>query len=299
MNSFNDLIVSIVQIMPKSLVKIFSSRYIAGDKLDDAVRVVKELNQKGIYATMDVLGEAITSKDEAIEAKKECIEVIETIEKEKLNSNLSIKPTQFGLQLDENFCYQQVEELVIKAKKRNNFIRIDMEDSSCTDKTFTLVKRLKEKYDNVGVVVQAYLKRSLNDVKELSSVVKNFRLCKGIYIEPPEIAFKDKQQIRDNYLDILKFMLENNIYVGIATHDDYLVNAAYKMIDDMKIPKDRYEFQMLLGVKENLRDKINNDGHKIRVYVPFGTHWYNYSIRRLKENPNVAGNVFKSIFHLN
>lgn len=285
--------------MPKSLVKVFSSRYIAGDKLQDAVRVVKQLNKKGILATIDVLGEAISSKEEAIEAKKECIEVLETIEREKLNSNLSIKPTQFGLQIDEDFCYSQVEELVQVAKKKNNFIRIDMEDSSCTDKTFTLIKRLKEKYDNVGVVIQSCLKRSYNDVKELNPVVKNYRLCKGIYIEPPEIAYKDKQEIRNNYIKILRFMFGNSNYVGIATHDDYLINTAYQMIDEMKIPKDKYEFQMLLGVKENLRDKINNDGHKIRVYVPFGIHWYNYSIRRLKENPNVAGNVFKSIFHIN
>jgi proline dehydrogenase len=158
---------------------------------------------------------------------------------------------------------------------------------------------LKEKYDNVGIVVQAYLKRTLNDVKSLNSLGTNYRLCKGIYIEPEEISYKDYQKVRDNYLEILKQMFTDGNYVGIATHDDYLVENAYKMIKEMNIPKDKYEFQMLYGVKENLRDKINADGHKIRIYVPFGEHWYKYSIRRLQENPNMAWYITKSIFSLN
>lgn len=299
MNPINSLIVNFVKLLPQSVVFIFAKRYIAGVKLEDGIRAVKELNAKGILATMDVLGEAVTTKKESEEAKNQCLQVLDAINEHKLNSNLSLKPTQIGLAIDEEFCYNQLVEILEKAKGYNNFVRIDMEDSPFTDATIKMFKRLKEKYDNVGIVVQAYLKRTLNDVKSLNSLGTNYRLCKGIYIEPEEISYKDYQKVRDNYLEILKQMFTDGNYVGIATHDDYLVENAYKMIKEMKIPKDKYEFQMLYGVKENLRDKINADGHKIRIYVPFGEHWYKYSIRRLQENPNMAWYITKSIFSLN
>lgn len=299
MNPINSLIVNFVKLLPQSVVFIFAKRYIAGVKLEDGIRAVKELNAKGILATMDVLGEAVTTKKESEEAKNQCLQVLDAINEHKLNSNLSLKPTQIGLAIDEEFCYNQLVEILEKAKGYNNFVRIDMEDSPFTDATIKMFKRLKEKYDNVGIVVQAYLKRTLNDVKSLNSIGTNYRLCKGIYIEPEEISYKDYQKVRDNYLEILKQMLADGNYVGIATHDDYLVENAYKMIKEMNIPKDKYEFQMLYGVKENLRDKINADGHKIRIYVPFGEHWYKYSIRRLQENPNMAWYITKSIFSLN
>lgn len=295
MSFINNIIVSIVTIMPKGLVKFFSSRYIAGDNLQDAIRVTKELNAKGIHATIDVLGEAISSIEEALESKKACSEVLDAIKENNLMANLSIKPTQMGLGLSEDFCYKHVAELVDKAGKMNNFVRLDMEDSPFTDKTFTLYKRLREKYSNTGVVVQAYLKRTLDDVKNLNPLGTNYRLCKGIYIEPEAIAYKERQKVRDNFLDILKQMLKDGNYVGIATHDEYLIKEAYKLLREMNIPKDKYEFQMLLGVREDLRDKINSDGHKIRIYVPFGEQWYKYSIRRMKENPNVAGQIAKAI----
>lgn len=298
-NPINSLIVNFVKLLPQSVVFIFAKRYIAGVKLEDGIRAVKELNAKGILATMDVLGEAVTTKKESEEAKNQCLQVLDAINEHKLNSNLSLKPTQIGLAIDEEFCYNQLVEILEKAKGYNNFVRIDMEDSPFTDATIKMFKRLKEKYDNVGIVVQAYLKRTLNDVKSLNSIGTNYRLCKGIYIEPKEISYKDYQKVRDNYLEILKQMLADGNYVGIATHDDYLVENAYKMIKEMNIPKDKYEFQMLYGVKENLRDKINADGHKIRIYVPFGEHWYKYSIRRLQENPNMAWYITKSIFSLN
>jgi len=298
-NPINSLIVNFVKLLPQSVVFIFAKRYIAGVKLEDGIRVVKELNAKGILATMDVLGEAVTTKKESEEAKNQCLQVLDAINEHKLNSNLSLKPTQIGLAIDEEFCYNQLVEILEKAKGYNNFVRIDMEDSPFTDATIKMFKRLKEKYDNVGIVVQAYLKRTLNDVKSLNSLGTNYRLCKGIYIEPEEISYKDYQKVRDNYLEILKQMFTDGNYVGIATHDDYLVENAYKMIKEMNIPKDKYEFQMLYGVKENLRDKINADGHKIRIYVPFGEHWYKYSIRRLQENPNMAWYITKSIFSLN
>ncbi|MHB8580742.1 MAG: proline dehydrogenase family protein [Ignavibacteriaceae bacterium] len=296
MSFFNKIIVAIVRLMPKAVVGIFSRKYIAGESLEEAVQLVKNLNSKGIYATMDVLGESIKDKKEAIDAKEKCLEVLETMKNNNLNANLSLKPTQMGLNLDENFAYEQIEQIVQKAKENNNFIRLDMEDSPYTDKTFNLLKRLRKKFDNVGVVVQAKLKRTYDDVIELNRIGTNFRLCKGIYIEPVNISYRDKQMIRDHYLKILEAILKNGNYVGIATHDEYLIEKAYKMIKVLKIPKDKFEFQMLLGVTEDLRDKINSDGYKIRIYVPFGKEWYAYSVRRLQENPEIAGQVFKNIF---
>lgn len=294
----NKIIVSVVKLMPRSIVWIFSKKYIAGENLKDAINLVKTLNERGIYATIDVLGEAIKNKEEALEDKQKCLEVLEAIKNYNLLSNLSIKPTQMGLGLDEDFAYQQILEIVQKSKEIDNFIRIDMEDSPYTDATFRLYKRLRENYDNVGVAIQSYLKRSYSDVVELNKLDTDYRLCKGIYIEPAEIAYKDRQKIRDNFVEILEEMLRGADYTGIATHDEYLINEAYRLIKENNIPKDKFEFQMLLGVREDLRDKINSDGYKIRIYIPFGRDWYKYSIRRLQENPQIAGHVFKNIFRI-
>jgi proline dehydrogenase len=291
--------VTFVKLLPKQIVHIFAKKYIAGTKLEDGVRVVKELNSKGIVATMDVLGEAISTRKEAEAAKKECLTVLEAINKNNLDSNISIKPTQFGLLIDEEFCYNQVKEVVEKAKSFNNFVRIDMEDSSTTDSIIKLYKRLHKDYDNVGIVVQAYLMRTLSDVEELNQLRTNYRLCKGIYIEPAEISYKDREKVRENYLEALNKILENGNYVGIATHDSYLVGEAYKIIRSKNIDRNRFEFQMLYGVTENMRDKINSDGYKIRIYVPFGEQWYAYSVRRLQENPQLAWYIFKSLFTFN
>ncbi len=299
MNPLNKTIVEVVKILPQSIVFIFAKRYIAGETIDDGIRVVKELNSKGILATMDVLGEAVTNKEESEQAKLECLKVLDVIEQNNLKSNLSIKPTQMGLNIDKEFCYDQVSEILERAAMYKNFVRIDMEDSSTTDATFELYKKLRKKYDNVGIVVQAYLKRTMNDIQNVEMKGTNYRLCKGIYIEPEKIAYKNKQEIQDNFVKILEYFFDNGNYVGIATHDDYLIEKAYQMIKEKNIPKDKFEFQMLYGVKENLRDKINADGYKIRVYVPFGKHWYNYSIRRLQENPQVAWYITKSIFSHN
>ena len=296
MSLLNTLIVKVTQMLPKSMVRVFAGKYIAGEELQDAINLVKQLNSKGIFATLDVLGESIKNKEEAIEAKKKCIEVIEAIETNKLMANLSIKPTQMGLAIDEEFAFQQILEIVQKAKSFNNFVRIDMEDSPFTDPTIRVYKKVNEKIGHVGVVLQAYLKRTLSDIEQLNKLGTNYRICKGIYVEPESIAYKKRQAIRDNFLKALRLMLENRNYVGIATHDDYLVGNSYKMIKEMNIPKDKFEFQMLLGVKEELRDKINSDGYKVRIYVPFGEDWFAYSIRRLKENPQIAGYVFKNIF---
>ena len=299
MNPLNQAIVTFVKILPKQVVHIFAKKYIAGEKLEDGIRVVKELNEKGIMATMDVLGEAISTKKEAEQAKTECIQVLDAIEQNKLNSNLSLKPTQLGLNIDKEFCYQNLCEILDRAKKYNNFVRIDMEDSPFTDAIIELYQKGHKKYDNVGIVVQSYLRRTYDDIVSSGMNGSNYRLCKGIYIEPEDIAYKGRQEVRDNYLKLLDRMLDHGNYVGIATHDDYLVEKAYEMIKQKNISKDKFEFQMLYGVKENLRNKINADGYKLRIYVPFGQHWYKYSIRRLQENPNMAWHITKSIFSFN
>lgn len=296
MSLLNTLIVKITQLLPKSMVRIFAGKYIAGEELQDAINLVKKLNSEGIYATMDVLGESIKNKEEAIEAKKKCLEVLEEIEKNKLMANLSIKPTQMGLAIDEEFAYQQIFEIVQKAKSYNNFVRIDMENSPYTDATIIVYKRIYEQLKNVGVVLQAYLKRTIQDVEELNKLSTNYRICKGIYVEHESIAYKNRQVIRDKFLEALRIMFKDGNYVGIATHDDYLIEKSYKMITEMNIPKDKFEFQMLLGVKEDLRYKIKSKGYKVRIYVPFGKDWYAYSIRRLKENPQIAMYVFQNIF---
>ena len=298
MNIFNKIIVALVQMMPRSIVWIFSKKYIAGKTINEAVQLVKKLNEKNIYATIDVLGEAIQNKEEAIVAKNECLKVLNSIEENNLQANLSLKPTQLGLNLDEEFAYKQASEILKRAVELKNFVRLDMEDSPYTDATINLYKRLITEYSNVGIVLQAYLKRTYDDVVILNKLNTNYRLCKGIYIESPTIAYKNKQAIRDNFIKSLEKMLKSGNYVGIATHDEYLINEAYKMINELQIQKDKFEFQMLLGVREDLRDKINSDGYKIRIYVPFGEHWYKYSIRRLKENPSIAGHVFKNIFSI-
>ncbi|MBI2420408.1 MAG: proline dehydrogenase family protein [Ignavibacteriales bacterium] len=299
MQILNQFIVHAVQLMPKQIVRIFANKYIAGDKLEDGVAMVKKLNAKGILATMDVLGEAISTREEALESLSKCHLVLETIQKEKLNSNLSIKPTQAGLELDPEFCYREVKKLMDKAKSFNNFVRLDMEDSSTTDSIIDLFRKLRAEYTNVGIVIQAYMRRSMDDITALNKIDAGYRICKGIYVEPENIAFKGKQEVRDNFLALLQKMLKDGKYVGIATHDMYLIDKAKNIIKELGIPQSQFEFQMLLGVREDIRDMLNKEGFKVRIYVPFGKDWYKYSIRRLKENPKIAGDIFKNIFSIN
>lgn len=282
--------------MPKSIVQFFSSRYIAGETLESAVDLVKELNSKGIYVTLDVLGESVNDIEKATAAFNKTMKVFDAISNNSLMANLSIKPTQLGLSFDEELTYKHILLLVKRAAELDNFVRIDMEDSPYTDATIRIYKRIFEEYNNVGIVLQAYLKRSYSDTILLNNLGADYRLCKGIYIEPVSISYKDKQAIRDNYVKILECMLKNGNYVGIATHDKYLINEAYRLIKENKVLKDKFEFQMLLGVRSDLRDKIKNYGYKVRIYVPFGEDWYPYSMRRLKENPQIAGHIIKNIF---
>jgi proline dehydrogenase len=287
--------------MPKKLVWIFSKRYVAGESVKDAIRVSKELNQKGIMVTLDVLGEFIKTLDEAEKNRQEYIQLIEIIESEKIIGNCSIKPTMFGLLLDKEVCFAHIRAIVAKAAEYNRFVRIDMEDSPCTSDTLEFYRRLKSEFPaNCGVVVQAYMKRTLDDVKTLLDMhttqsPNNFRLCKGIYVEPAALAYKKKEEIHKHYLEDLDFMLANGIYVGIATHHKELVEGALKLIEKHQVPNNKYEFQMLYGVTPDLRQQIVDKGHHMRVYVPYGIKWFGYCTRRLKENPKMASLIIKAL----
>jgi proline dehydrogenase len=298
----NKLIANMLPYFPKPVIWAFSKKYIAGAKLSDAIRVSKELNAQNTMITVDVLGEFITNLKQADETKEEYLKVIEEFEKNKINGNYSVKPTSFGLLLDFEKAYQNIREVVAKAAEHGNFVRIDMEDSPCTDLEIDLYRKLKAEFPtNVGLVVQAYMRRTLQDVKNLMDIHSdeaptNYRLCKGIYIEPEEIAYKDFDEVNQHFLEDLEYMFQNGIYAGIATHDEFLVEGAFKLIEKYNMPKDKYEFQMLYGVTPNLRQRVLDAGHRMRVYVPFGKDWFGYSTRRLKENPNILGHGIKSLF---
>jgi proline dehydrogenase len=284
-------IVRLLPAVPKPVVRRISERYIAGTDLEDACRVVKRLNEAGKMATIDVLGEEITKREEALEIAREYDRVFEAIAHEGLDSNVSVKLTGLGLKLGYEFCRNNLTALV-RAEAGSNFVRIDMEDSSCTDDTLEIFRALRaEGLDNVGIVLQAALRRTLDDVATLAAPGVNVRLCKGIYVEPPELAFQEFQEVRDNFVHALDELLEAGAYVGIATHDEWLVSEALGLLERHGRGRDEYEFQMLLGVREPLGDRLVRDGHRLRIYVPYGRHWYSYSLRRLQENPKIAGYI--------
>jgi proline dehydrogenase len=299
---FNRIIAGMLPFMPKRFVWLFSKKYIAGETLDDAMRVSKELNDQGIKVTIDILGEFITDLGQAEENKKQYLNLIDVVQQNVFDGNYSIKPTMFGLLIDKNVCYSNIKEIIKKAAGYNNFVRIDMEDSSCTSLEIELFRKLKKEFPNhVGLVLQTYLKRTLDDLKDIMDVHTpdsplNFRLCKGIYVEHPSIAYKKYLEINQHFLDDLEFIFQNGIYPGIATHDKPLIDGAIKLIRKYKVPTDKYEFQMLYGVTPERRAAIVAQGHTMRVYVPFGKEWFGYSTRRLKENPKMAMQIIKALF---
>jgi proline dehydrogenase len=289
---FDRAIVRLLPAVPKPFVQRLSSRYIAGPALDDAVRVVSKLNAKGKLATVDVLGEDVTNADEARAIAGQYHDVLARIDEEGLDANISLKLTGLGLELDDDLCRENLEAVVADAAARGNFVRIDMEDSSTTDRTLQLYLELHaDGHDNLGVVLQAYMRRTLSDLPGLDNV----RLCKGIYVEPPEIAFREFEAVRANFVRCLEELVEQGSYVGIATHDEYLIQEGLRVVRDAGLDRDRYEFQMLLGVRPDRADELVADGHRLRVYVPYGSHWYEYSVRRLQENPKMAGQVASDI----
>ncbi|HAF28944.1 MAG TPA: proline dehydrogenase [Bacteroidales bacterium] len=299
---FNKLIAAMLPFFPKKFVWLFSKPYIAGETVEDAIKASKELNAQGCMVTIDILGEFIKTLEEAEANTKEYIELIERVQKENIDGNYSVKPTMFGLLIDKEVCYQHIRKIVAKAAEYNNFIRVDMEDSPCTDMEIELFRKLKAEFPkNVGLVFQAYMKRTYKDLQDLMDIHSeeaplNYRLCKGIYVEPAEIAYKKYEVVNENFLKDIEFCLKNGVYPGIATHDKPIVEGSYKLIEELKVPKEKYEFQMLYGVTPALRQSIIDNGHRMRVYVPFGKQWFGYSTRRLKENPKMASMIMKAIF---
>ena len=298
MSLFSRFVVLTLPLVPKFLVGKVASRYVAGETRAEAIETVRELNAQGAMATLDVLGEEVSERERAEAAVEEYTKLYEEIEQHGLDANVSIKLTMLGLKIDEGFCRDNVERLVKVARKYGNFLRIDMEDRTTTDATLRIYHGLQPKYGNLGVVFQAYMRRTLNDIGDLPEEGANVRLCKGIYIEPRTTAWKGYETVRLNFMRALHKIVRQGVYVGIATHDEYLVCSADDLLDRYKVPKDRYEFQMLLGVDEELRRILLDAGHRLRVYVPYGRDWYAYSIRRLRENPEVAGHVIRGALGL-
>jgi proline dehydrogenase len=284
-------LVRLLPVVPKQVVQLFSARYIAGPTLTEAVDTVRALNAERKLATVDVLGEEITREDEARAIARAYCEVFAAIERERLDSNVSVKPTALGLDLSYDLCRENLELVLREAG--SNFVRIDMEDSSTTSETLRLYRDLREGgFDNVGVVLQAYLRRTVDDIRGLADLRPNVRICKGIYVESPSIAFTDYDAVRANYVRALDALLESSAYVGIATHDEWLLGRALERVAGMT--SDEYEFQMLLGVREQRASSLVAAGHRLRVYVPFGEQWYQYSLRRLQENPAMAGTIARA-----
>jgi proline dehydrogenase len=279
-------LVHLLPAVPRQIVRRIADRYIAGEEIDDAVATVAQLNEEGMTATIDVLGEEIHNDEEAQEIVDAYHDTLDAIAEHGLDANVSVKPTAVGLKLGYDFGSANVEALVRHAAESGNFVRIDMEDATTTDDTLRMYRELREAgLDNVGVVLQARLRRTLDDIAVLADLQPNVRICKGIYLEPEEIAFTEFEEIRQSYVRSLEALVETASYVGIATHDEFLIS------EGKRIATERYEFQMLLGVRASLGQELVQEGERLRIYVPFGRQWYEYSLRRLQENPRIAGYV--------
>lgn len=296
MGIFSWLIVKGLPLVPKAIVGRVASRYVAGEKLEDALAVVENLQAAGAMATLDLLGEEVSERSKATAAADEYVRMLDAIAARGLPSNVSIKLTSLGLKIDPDFCRDNVERIVAAAAGHGNFVRIDMENHTTTDRTLAIYREIFARHQNVGVVFQAYMRRTLADIAALPSQGANVRLCKGIYIEPRTVAWKGYETVRMNFLRALEKLLIDGVYVGIATHDEHLACGAVALVDRLQIPRERYEFQMLYGVDPELRKILISGGHRLRVYVPYGRDWYPYSTRRLRENPEVATHVLKGMF---
>jgi proline dehydrogenase len=289
---FDRAIVRLLPAVPRPVVQKLSARYIAGPELKDAREVVRRLNAEGKLATIDVLGEEITTEDEAAAIVRAYQDVFADIQRVGLDSGVSIKLTALGLNLGYEVCRDNLRTVVEDAASRRNFVRIDMEDSSTTDDTLRLYRELRaEGHDNIGVVLQAMLRRTQSDIADLTELKPSVRLCKGIYLEPAEIAYQDYEAVRASFVRSLETLLGAGCHVGIATHDEWLLAEGRRLVAEHGLGRDDYEFQMLLGVRPEFGSGLVREGHRLRIYVPFGRHWYEYSLRRLQENPKLAGYI--------
>ena len=294
---FNKLIVALMPLAPRFIVKMVSKRYIAGEESAAAIAVCRELQARGYLTTLDILGESVTTVEQANAGRDHYLTLIDDVVNSGIEKNISLKPTALGLSISPELARTNITTILEKAARADIFIRIDMEDSPYTSQTIALYEELRQTFPLLGTVIQAYMRRSLKDVQHLAAADGNLRICKGIYKEAPEIAYQDPEEIRQNYLLLIKEMLTKRAYVGIATHDIRLIDQTLGMIEELGNTPDQYEFQALLGVPISRRlDTLLAAGHRVRIYVPFGSEWYAYSSRRLKENPDIAGYVLKNLW---
>jgi proline dehydrogenase len=294
-NPLNSLLARTLPYVPRPIVRRVASRYVAGETLDEAVETVRRLNAEGCLATLDVLGEDIVRMPETEETVTEYRRALDAIAEHRLDANISVKLTALGLKLDGERCREQFRRILEAAGARGTFVRIDMEDSSVTEETIRIYEESRRSTERVGLVLQAYLHRSRDDARRAAAQRANVRVCKGIYVEPPEIAYKGRQEIRANFAALVDALLEAGSYVGIATHDEWVIERALATVARLRLARDDYEFQMLLGVGSGLRRRLVGANHRLRVYVPYGRAWYAYSLRRLKENPAIAGHILKGL----
>jgi len=295
MFGLNRAIVALLRATPTGVLWRFARRYVAGVSLDEAARVVRELNGRGLLATLDILGEHVESPAEAQADGAAYADALRAIQRDGLSCNISVKPTHMGLKLDGSVCLEILQGLAREADRMGNFVRLDMEDSTCTDATLALYRSLRQETADVGVVLQAYLRRSQEDAKRLAEERANIRLCKGIYREPAAIALQDREAVRENFMGLLEILLAAGCYVGIATHDPWLIQEARRLVGSLGIPREGYEFQMLLGVRPDLRQHLRAEGERLRIYVPFGEKWRAYCLRRFTENPQILSYVLRAL----
>jgi proline dehydrogenase len=276
--------------------KFGATRFVSGETLESAIEVSKKLNAKNIQTTLDHLGEFVLTKEEALDATNDCINTLKAIHEHQINSNLSLKLTQIGLDLSEELCLENMKKILEIAKETTNFVRIDMEDYSRNEKTLRIFKELKKEYtDHVGVVIQAYLYKSIDDVKNLGEMKSNLRLCKGAYKESETVAFREKKEVDTQYLNMIKTHLKNGHYAGIATHDKEIIKKVIEFVKEENIPTSQFEFQMLYGIQNDLLESLAKQGYRTRIYLPYGTDWYGYFMRRLAERPANVWFVLKNM----
>jgi len=299
MSLFNRIVVKALPLIPKTFVGMVAKTYIAGETAKEALDVAAMLNKKGFLTTIDLVGENVKSMDEAQDAAKTYELLLDEISRRGIDSNISIKPSQFGLRINKEACCDLIKCLLDKARSHENFVRIEMEDSTCTSDTIALFLSVKNVFKNTGIVLQSYLHRSKDDVRDILGGPLNVRIVKGAYVEPLKISYKDPEIINENYVHLAEFLLRNGVYVAFATHDEILVGKLIGLVNRLGLPSSAYEFQMLLGVHEKLRNVIRDAGQRIRIYIPFGENWYPYSVRRLRENPKIAKYVIQAMFDRN
>ena len=278
--------------------KKLTTRFVAGEDIEEATAAIRDINARGCTASFDHLNESVEKAAETEEEVREYLNILKRIDETGIKSNVSIKLTQFGLGLDPELAYKNARAVVEDAARRGNFVRVDMEDSSVTQVTIDIFKRLRAEFDlnTVGIVLQSYLRRTYEDAQDILKIPARIRICKGAYNEPPEVAFPDKKDVDDNYVRVMKLLLSSGVYHGIATHDPNMINATKRYAREQGIGKEAFEFQMLYGVRRDLQERLARDGHNMRVYVPYGKHWYPYFMRRLAERPANIWFVLKNMF---